>query len=133
METRIILWGDPRSKKNSQRVISVKGQGGRSYTKLLPSKAYEDYEKDCLRQITGDKRLNIDHPVNMKCVYFMKTRRRVDLQNLVEATADILVKAGVLADDNCNIVASLDGSRVDYDKEDPRVEITITDKREQGG
>lgn len=52
-------------------------------------------------------------------------KRKVDLANLIEATCDILVKAGVLADDNSHIVAAHDGSRVDYDKKNPRVEIWI--------
>ena len=56
----------------------------------------------------------------------MPTRRRVDLVNLIEATTDILVKARVLEDDHCRIVAGHDGSRVVYDKENPRAEITIT-------
>ena len=57
----------------------------------------------------------------------MPTHRRVDQVNLLEATLDILVEYGVLADDNSNIVVSHDGSRVLYDKNNPRTEITITD------
>ena len=56
----------------------------------------------------------------------MPTRRRVDLLNLLEASLDILVDAGILEDDNSSIVVSHDGSRVLYDKENPRAEITIT-------
>lgn len=67
----------------------------------------------------------INKPINLKCVYYMKTRRRVDLFNLLNATADILVHYGVLKDDDCNIVVSPDGSRVKYDKENPRVEVEI--------
>lgn len=63
--------------------------------------------------------------MNMRCIYYMATRRKVDLANLIEATCDILVKAGVLEDDNCRIVAAHDGSRVDYDKANPRAEIWI--------
>lgn len=63
----------------------------------------------------------------MECVYYMPTRRRVDLVNLQEATLDILVHYGILADDNCKVVASMDGSRVRYDKRAPRTEITITE------
>ena len=55
----------------------------------------------------------------------MKTARRVDLTNLIEATTDILVKARVLEDDNSKIVAAHDGSRVELDREKPRVEIWI--------
>ena len=38
----------------------------------------------------------------------------------------MLVKFYILADDNRDVVASIDGSRVFYDKENPRVEILIT-------
>lgn len=121
------LYGHPATKKNSQRIIDVKGKGGKKFKKLLPSATFEAYEADCLRQITGDKKRDIDTPVNVKCLYYMKERRAVDLSNLIEATHDILVKAGVLRDDNRNIIASTDGSRVYWDKRNPRVEITITD------
>ena len=57
----------------------------------------------------------------------MPTHHRVDQVNLLEATLDILVEYGVLADDNSNIVVSHDGSCVLYDKNNPRTEITITD------
>jgi Holliday junction resolvase RusA-like endonuclease len=117
---KLVLHGEPRTKKNSQRIIMA----GR-YPKLLPSKAYVDYEEACLWQIPGWARVHLDNSINLKCVYYMQTRRKVDLANLLEATCDILVKAGVIADDNSRIVASHDGSWVDYDKENPRVEIMI--------
>lgn len=114
----IILKGAPRTKKNSQQIVKLHGR----YC-VIPSKAYKDYETACLWQIKGHR--TIDKPVNVKCTYFMPTRRRCDLVNLQEATLDILVKAKVLADDNSNIVRSMDGSRVLYDKDNPRVEIEI--------
>lgn len=55
----------------------------------------------------------------------MPTRRRVDLCNLHEALCDVLVTFGVVQDDNCKIIASMDGSRVLYDKENPRTEVYI--------
>lgn len=117
----LTLYGDPHTKKNSARILKSHS-GGRF---VAPSKAYVDYETDyCLRQI---KRPHgpISARVNVRCVYYMKTARRVDLANLIEATTDILVKARVLEDDNSKIVAAHDGSRVDYDKKNPRVEIEI--------
>ena len=115
---RIILHGTPRTKKNSQRLIVA---GGRP--RIIPSKEFKVYESDCLRQLAYADR--IPGPVNVSCVYYMPTRRRVDLVNLLEATCDILVTAGILEDDNTNIIAGHDGSRVLYDKNDPRVEIEI--------
>ena len=117
---RIIISGEPRTKKNSQRIVT---RGNRHF--VLPSKAYEDYEVIAGYQIPC-KEQKISVPVNVQCVYYMSTHRRVDLVNLIEATCDILVKYGVLADDNSSIIHSHDGSKVLYDKQHPRVEITIT-------
>ena len=109
----------PRTKKNSQRIVMVKGR-----PMVLPSKEYKEYEKACAPFIPRLK-VPISEAVNVKCVYYMPTRRRVDLTNLLEATADLLVTYGVLADDNRNVMYAVDGSRVFYDKEHPRCEIEI--------
>lgn len=124
---RLALYGPPRSKKNSQQIMRNR-RTGRAF--IAPSAAYKSYERDCLRQISGVYRAGLTGPVNLKAVYYMPTRRRVDLVNLLEATNDVLVTAGVLADDNSGVVASHDGSRVRYDKQNPRVEITITEVRD---
>lgn len=67
----------------------------------------------------------IDYPVNIKALYYMPTRRKVDLVNLHSALHDSLVAANVLLDDNSQIVVSTDGSRVLYDRVNPRTEIII--------
>lgn len=118
-EFKITLHGRPYTKKNSPRLIT------KPFPRLLPSKNFIQYEKDCLKQITGKYKQKIDYPINLKCIYYMPTRHRVDLVNLLEATCDILVKANVIEDDNVNIVKSHDGSCVLYDKETPRVEVEI--------
>lgn len=121
-----IIYGQPITKKNSQRIVT------NPKTKrfmIMPSKQYKDYEAVALR--------NIDIPdnpiceqVNVKCIYYMQTHRPCDLTNLMEATHDILVKAKVLDDDNNNIIVAVDGSRVAYDKENPRVEICIEEMQQ---
>lgn len=116
----LTLYGEPRTKKNSARIL--RSGAGRPF--VAPSKAFEEYQESCLWQIRTPHS-PVSARVNVRCVYYMKTARRVDLANLIEATTDILVKAGVLADDNSRIVAAHDGSRVDYDKQNPRVEIWI--------
>lgn len=92
---------------------------------IMPSQSYKQYETDSIWQIPPWAKLEIDQPVNLKCVYYMPTERRVDLVNLLEATCDMLVKGRVLMDDNSKIVAAHDGSRVLKDKERPRTEIEI--------
>ena len=91
----------------------------------IPSKQYKDFEKECGKWL-HDFSYMIDVPVNVRCLFYMKTKRKVDLTNLLEAVDDVLVKYHVLADDNMTIVAGHDGSRVLYDKDHPRIEMTIT-------
>lgn len=111
----------PISKKNSQQILINKATG-RSF--IMPSKKYKEYEHDALWFIP--KNIFINYPVNVKCLFYMPTKRRVDKSNLEAAIHDILVNAGLLADDNRDIVAGTDGSRVYYDKDNPRTEIEIT-------
>lgn len=109
----------PRTKKNSQQIITVKGR-----PMIIPSKLYKDYEKACEPYIPKIN-IPIDYPINLQCIYYMPTKRKVDLNNLLEATTDMLVHYKFLKDDNSTIVYSHDGSRVKYDKEHPRTEIYI--------
>ena len=109
----------PVTKKNSQRIALVRGR-----PLILPSQKYKDYERDALPALLLHRK-HIAQPVNFRCLYYMPTRRRVDLCNLLEATCDLLVHHGVLEDDNSAVVVSHDGSRVLYDKEHPRTEVFI--------
>lgn len=111
----------PITKKNSQQIL-INRRTNRPF--ISPSKKYKQYEKEVLEYLPKLEK-PIDFPVNVKCVFWMKTRRKVDLTNLLEAIDDILVKHGILKDDNYNIVVSHDGSRVRYDKDCPRTSIEI--------
>lgn len=114
---KIVIPLIPVTKKNSQQIIQVHGR-----PMIIPSKKYKQYERDCGPFLPAH---GINGPVNIKAVYYMPTRRRVDLCNLHEALCDVLVKHGVITDDNSLIVASMDGSRVLYDKDNPRTEVYI--------
>lgn len=115
----------PISKKNSQQILTNKATG-RPF--IMPSKKYKEYEKNALWFIP--KGWMIDKPVNVQCLFYMPTRRKCDLVNMQEAILDVMVKAGLLADDNYSIVQSMDGSRVLYDKEHPRTEVFITEVKD---
>lgn len=117
----------PITKKNSQQILVNKATG-RPF--IAPSEQYKQYEKDA-QWFTPACIPPIDQPVNIKCLFYMPTRRRVDLTNLLEAADDVLVHAGVIADDHSGIVVSHDGSRVLYDKENPRTEIEITGAKDE--
>lgn len=114
----------PATKKNSGQIITVKGR-----PILIPSPQYREFEKQCLPFLNHVKAATgvINYPVNLQCVFFVETRRRVDLANLLNAIDDAAVKSGLLTDDNRDIIAAHDGSRVYHDKINPRIEITITE------
>lgn len=120
---RITIPIAPVTKKNSMKPRM--DRSGR-FRGMMQSDAYRRYEEECLWRIPEKCRAGIDYPVNVKAIYYMPTRRVVDITNLHSALHDVLVKAGVLRDDNSRIVVSTDGSRVLYDKEHPRTEVEIT-------
>lgn len=119
---KIVINGNPITKKNHSSVVMIKGR-----PIVLPSKPYQEYEKMCKPYMPTLEK-PIDFPINLKCTYYMQTRRKTDITNLLQATCDILVKYKILEDDNYNIVSSFNGTKAEYCKENPRVEIEITKK-----
>ena len=110
---------NPGNQKNHQQIFK---RGGRPF--ITQSEAYKQYEKAF--QWYAPK-LSIDTKVNVKTVFYLPTKRLTDLSNLISAAHDCLVASGTLVDDNYKIIHSVDGSRVYYDKENPRTEIEITE------
>ncbi len=120
---------NPITKKNHGQIITNKRTGRHV---VLPSKQYLAFEKACLPYFERVKsEINvINYPVNLGCVFYTETRRRVDLANLLNAIDDAMVKSGLILDDNRDIIAAHDGSRVFHDKHNPRIEITISEMKE---
>lgn len=113
----------PISKKNSQQILTNK-RTGRPF--IMPSKKFKEYERAAMGFLPRLRQIKpIDDPVNVKCLFYMPTKRKCDLVNMQEAILDVMVKGGVIADDNYSVVQSMDGSRVFYDKENPRTEVYI--------
>ena len=117
----------PVTKKNSQRIL-VNRKTGMPF--IAPSSAYKRYEAQAIYFLTPKPKTPLAGRYRVAAEFYMPTRRRVDLTNLLEAAHDTLVSAKILADDNNTIIASVDGSRVLYDKENPRTEIIIQELNE---
>lgn len=135
---KFVILGPPRVKKNNQRLAS-RGK----YAVRYNTPSYKEWLSKAIPQIYDQKKQLdhiIDYPVNLRCMFYMPTRGRVDLSALYEGIQDLLAskdkydKNGrlksiglyVLDDDNYKIVAGHDGSRVHVDKANPRMEIFIT-------
>ena len=111
-----------RSKKNSLQILT-NSKTGRPF--VAQSKLYKEFEKLCWNYLYKYQ-LNIDYPVNLKCIFYTPDRRKRDLVNLLNSIQDVLVKCRVISDDNSNIVQSVDGSRIIYRKDEPETIIEIT-------
>ena len=120
---KYLVSGNPYVKKSNQRVQ----MRGRRPVKINTPR-YNEWRHSALWQLKTQQKPSepIDYPINLQCVFYKSTQGRVDLSALYEGIQDVLVEVGVLADDNFKIVAGHDGSRVYVDRENPRMEITIT-------
>ena len=110
------------TKKNHSRIVT---NPKTKRAMLIPSKPYMDYKKKAAWFIPKLSE-PISEPVNVKYTFYMPTRRKVDMTNLQAAMDDILTERGIFEDDNRDYVAAHDGTRVYWDSENPRAEITIT-------
>lgn len=113
---------NPRTKKNNQKIIKNSRTGA---LMIIQNDRYKQFERDAgwfLKKPASP----ISEPINIRCLFYRDSRRRVDLTNLLEAIDDILVKYKIIADDNFEIIRGHDGSRVFVDKDNPRVEIEIS-------
>ena len=97
---------------------------------IAPSSAYKHYEEQAINFLTQKPKTPLAGRCRVVTVFYMKTRRKCDVSNCLEAAHDLLVKGRILADDNYTIIESVDGSRVKYDKDNPRTEITIEELEE---
>ncbi len=117
-EATIILPGRPATKKNSMILNSEQ-------LVPLPSRAFQRYEKQCLKALLVYRKICFTGNVHLCIHYWLPDRRWwPDLAGLIEATQDILEKAGIIENDR--YVVSLDGTRImGLDKGNPRAEILI--------
>jgi Holliday junction resolvase RusA-like endonuclease len=113
--------GQPRTKKNGM----IRTKRG-----IIQSKAYREYEKSALWQLQAQKKkMNFkyayDMGVKVTVLYYLQNRRSFpDLLGLLQATADILEKAGIVENDS--FIAEFGESRIaGIDAVWPRAEITI--------
>ena len=120
---------DPRSKKNAHRISGcgkrcpVCGKYERQF--IRNGSTTTDYSFKAVKYLKPRPDKPIKGPVQLVYKLYTQTWHRKDDLNLYEALDDILVTNGILLDDDRKTIRSRDGSRVLYDKENPRAEIYI--------
>ena len=129
MPTRLVILGRPITSKNSSVIIML-GKAGAKRPVPIPSKQARDYFKLAIPQLQAQWTWEpIAIPVNL-CARVYRERAWGDLGNYLAAICDILQKAAVVENDKW--ILGFDGSRLDKDAENPRVEIVIS-RLEDGG
>lgn len=126
---------DPRTKKNHMTIAGTGPKcpkcGKRARQFIRQGAAQSKYAFDAARFLNPRPEKPIDGQVHIVYRLFMQTRRKVDDLNLYASLDDLLVHERILADDCVKYIRSRDGSRVFYDKENPRAEIYIYEYKEE--
>lgn len=112
-----------RPKKNSQSIVYNKATHKRV---IIQSDRYLEFERQC-GYFLKKYAMNVNTPINLKCLFYVPDRRRRDIANLLNGIQDILVKYHVIEDDNFNIVKSVDGTRIIYEKGIEKTIIEISE------
>jgi crossover junction endodeoxyribonuclease rusA superfamily len=119
----IVFKGRPITKKNHGQIVKRGNKLG-----YIQSEAYRSYEEACLWQLAG-KKLHISGIVVVECKYYLPNKRSwPDLIGLLQATSDMLTKAKVIDDDKW-ICSYGESCIAGIDKENPRAEIRIMDRK----
>lgn len=120
---------DTRTKKNHQSIAGTGPKcplcGKRKRQFVRQGHANTAYTAQAAQYLNPKPPQPLTGPVWIQYNLYMQTRRRVDDLNLYASLDDLLVKEGVLSDDNISVIRCRDGSSVGYDKEHPRAEIKI--------
>jgi len=120
---KLVLYGPPRTKKTSNRLVR---SGGRSH--ILPSLPWTKWRDEVVPQLAFFVRRvqaqPIMRPVNCKALFY-RDAERGDAVGYYQGLADILQEAGVVTNDFW--IMSWDGSRMLKDRDNPRVEITLSE------
>lgn len=118
---KIVILGSVPSQKNRKRIYTNR-KTGKPF--IASDETVKDWQKDALLQLKGKRPVQV-YPISLTAVFFVRDDRRHDLDNMVAGCMDILVKAGILQDDDCKHVETLTLQFGGLEPLNPRVEIFI--------
>jgi len=133
---KLTITGDTIIKKNHRPIYINRTTGKRFLGKSKRLSDYEDWAVVSLKEgivdyFEGYSNLNelpkfklfpIKELIQITYKFYCKTKRKVDLSNLIEAPQDCLVKADIISDDS--IIKRIIAEKF-YDKKNPRCVLFI--------
>ena len=125
-EYTFVIPGRPITKKNSQQIF----RRGKGRPFITQSKAYKKFEQSAVRELLPQKtEETITKKVDLCVKYYMPNYASwPDLIGLLQATSDILEKAGIIENDKNIKHYGFRGNHseiVGVDKDNPRTEIRL--------
>ena len=125
---------DTRTKKNHMTIAGSGARcpvcGKRAKQFVRQGRVNTEYSAKAAKFLHPRPPKPLEGPLHIVYLVYTGTMRVVDDLNLYASLDDILVKEGILKDDNRKVIRCRDGSRVLFDKERPRAEIYIYDYEE---
>lgn len=116
----LTIFGRVPSKKNSKRIVQTS-----SRPRLISSDAYLAWHEEQMLRIKRHKPKQPIPAAHVAITFFAGTRRKFDLSNAAESVMDLLVDAGILADDSYDVVPRLLLTYGGLDPSNPRVEVEL--------
>jgi len=120
---KIILQGKIPSQKNNKQIL-VNRATNKPF--IASNSGVLAWKRDALWQLKAYKPIE-KYPVALTVVFYVPDNRRRDLDNMLTSIQDVLVKAGILKDDNWQNLSPITLDCGGIDKENPRAEIWIDD------
>jgi Holliday junction resolvase RusA-like endonuclease len=112
------IYGNPPSKSNCYRIISINGHGSLAKTPTL-----KKYENDFFIQCNHYRNRNIDGYFEIDVKVFYPSQRS-DLDNSLKCLLDCLQKVKAISNDNKCVKITAEKY---LDKLNPRIEFTLTE------
>ncbi len=126
---KLTIVAAPRTKKNSG-IITTRGR----YPRILPSAAFSAWNRIAQLQLAAVRAaiknngyasmLPYAEPVNVRALFY-RERLTGDAVGYYQALGDALQEGLIVENDR--LIVSWDGSRMLKDKDNPRIEIEITE------
>lgn len=116
---KIEIPGQVPAQKNQKKMSYRNGK-----PVLYTAKAVKDWQRDAQTFLQAHYKGSADGKVYVYYMFYVKDKRRRDLDNMIATVNDALVRAGLLIDDDWTNLG-ISGADAELDRDNPRVEVFI--------
>lgn len=118
---KIIILGQTPAQKNDKQV-AFNPRTKKPF--IMSSKKIKDWQKDASKQLMSYRDRHTDR-VKIDYMFYVKDKRKRDIDNMVCTINDALQAADIISGDHWQVL-EIGSAKAELDTESPRAEITIT-------